>query len=142
MHIRPLGHRILVRPDAQQDETDSGLILPADRDHVATSGTVVECGPGGSLLRYRARQQGIRDCCEFVESMIHRFSAIAPLLMLRDEMAGLLGTTAPGRDLCVGDRVAFPDDVGHRTNIDGEEYIVLNEDDVAVVVAEESKAVA
>lgn len=142
MHIRPLGHRILVTPDPQPDETESGLILPTDRDHTATSGTVVALGPGGSLVRSRARQLAVKDALDVIHECEIEWNYPACLQIARENIARLLGTQDHRRELAIGDRVVFPDDVGHRTMIDGEEYLVLNEDDVAVVVAEERERAA
>jgi co-chaperonin GroES (HSP10) len=138
--LRPLGHRILVQPDAQPDTTASGLIIPQDSDHVPVSGTVVALGPGGSQVRYKARQRALQDCCEIIESAIRQWTAIAPLTLVRDEIAGLLGTSDPEREMAIGDRVAYAAEVGLKFTEDGAEYIVLNEDDVAVLVAEEVAA--
>lgn len=140
--LRPTGHRVLVKPDEAPDTSASGLILPQDRDHVPVSGTVVALGPGGLQVRYQARQRAIRDCCELVESQIRSFGAIAPLTMLRDEMAGMLGSSDPVREIGVGDRVVYPVDVGLTLTEDGTTYIILNEDDVAVLVTEEAEAAA
>jgi co-chaperonin GroES (HSP10) len=140
MGLQPIGHRILVKPDEQPDETASGLVLPQDRDHIPMSGTVVAIGPGGSAVRFRARQRAIRDCAEVIESVMRRWHAMAPLLLARDEIAGLLGSSDPEHEIAVGDRVAYPVEAGLLLTVDGESYIVLNEDDVAVLVREEEVA--
>lgn len=140
MTLHPIGHRILVQPDEQLDQTDSGLILIENRDHVATSGTVVALGPGGSLVKYQARQRALKDALDILRDCEIEWNYPASLQIARENVARLLGTAHPERDLAVGDRVVFPDDVGHRTVVDGTEYLVLNEDDVAVLVAEESEA--
>lgn len=142
MSLKPLGHRILVKPDEPPDTSASGLILPQDRDHIPVSGTVVAVGPGGSQMRFRARQRAIVDCCEILESTIRSFGNIAPLMLARDEMAGMLGTADPHREMAVGDRVAYAPEVGLTLTEDGQDYIVLNEDDVAVLVAEDVETAA
>ena len=140
MSLRPIGHRILVKPDVQPDESAAGLILPQDRDHIPTSGTVVEVGPGGNQMRYRSRQRAIKDCLEVLESTERMFSSTASLIIARENIAALLGTSEPEREIAVGDRVAYAAESGLRVTQDGEDYIVLNEDDVAVIVAEEAFA--
>lgn len=142
MSLRPTGHRILVKPDAPPELTTSGLILPQDRDHVPVSGTVVALGPGGSQIRHRTRQRAFRDCLELVESTLRSFGNIAPLTILRDEMSGLIGTSCPEREIAIGDRVAYPVESGLALTEDGVDYIILNEDDVAVIVTEEAAAAA
>jgi co-chaperonin GroES (HSP10) len=139
--LKPVGHRIAVIPDTQPDTTASGLILPEDRDHVPVSGTVVALGPGGSQIRYRARQRAIRDCCEILESTMRTFGNLACLTLARDEMAGMLASTDPEREMHIGDRVAFAAEAGLTVTMDGQPYIVLCEDDVAVL-AQELESVA
>lgn len=136
MSLRPTGHRILVLPDTPPEVTATGLVLPQDRDHVPVSGTIVALGPGGSAIRFKARQRAIKDCCEILESAVQQFGAISPLLVVRDEIAGMLGSSAPDREVAVGDRVAFAAEVGLKVEADGQAYILLNEDDVAVVATE------
>lgn len=138
--MRPVGHRILVKPDPQPDTTDSGIVLPQDHDHVPVSGTVCAMGPGGSQVRYQARQRALRDCCEIIESSIRTFGPLSALMLARDEMAGLIGTSDPVHELHVWDRVVFPAEVGLTVTEDGETYVILNEDDVAAVAAAEETA--
>lgn len=139
MSLRPTGHHILVKPDAQPD-TSGVIILPQDHDHIPMSGTVVALGPGGSLVRYQARQRAIKDCIEVVESAVRMFTPTAALRVVLEEVAGLIGTSAPEREMQVGDRVAFAAESGLSFSEDGESYIILNEDDVVVVVGEEVAA--
>jgi co-chaperonin GroES (HSP10) len=140
MSLIPLGHRILVKPDTPPDQSGSGLILPQDRDHIPNSGTVVAVGPGGNQMRYRTRQRAIGDCVEVVESAERMWGHLAALQIVRENISALLGTSEPEREVHVGDRVAFGSASGVTYTEDGEEYIVLNEDDVAVLVAEEAAA--
>lgn len=139
--MTPTGHRILVKPDPPPATSASDLIiLPQDADHVPVSGTVVSLGPGGCLVRYQARQRAIRDCAEIVESTLTQFGNLAALLVVRDEIAGMIGTSDPVRELHVGDRVVFPAECGLAVNEDGADYIILNEDDVAAVESMEAAA--
>src|SRR3990167_1966750 len=134
--MRPLGHRILVRPDDQPTETEGGIVLLENREYVSVSGMVIEVGTGGPQLRYQARQRAITDCAEIVEFALSTWGHIAALALVRDEIAGLIGTVEPTREVHVGDRVVFPAEGGYRGREDGVEYMILNEDDVAVVVTE------
>lgn len=138
--LRPLGHRILVKPDAQPDASAAGLILPQDRDHIPVSGTVVELGPGGNQMRYRSRQRAITDCIEIMESAERTWGHIAVLQVVREEISALLGTSEPEREIQVGDRVAYGAESGLKLTQDGEDFIILNEDDVCVLVQEEAFA--
>ena len=134
--LRPLHHRILVIPDEQPTETETGLILPDDHDHVPVSGTVAAVGPSGSRLRFEARQRAIRDCCETIDRVAQTFQQPAALQVAREEVASLLGTWDLEHDICEGARVVFPVEAGHEMTQDGVRYILLNEDDVAVIADE------
>lgn len=140
MSIRPLGHRVLIAPDEPETTTASGLALPQDRDHIPTSGVVVAKGPGGVLMRFKSRQRALTDAVGVIESAIRQWGAIAPLALVRDEVAGLLGTPDIESEIAVGDRVAFASESALRIVEDGVAYLVLNEVDVVVLVHEEVAA--
>jgi len=123
-----LGHRVLIKPDVQPDRTDSGLILTEDREFVATSGTVVQVGPGGSKLKYDARQRAIRACLERIHSVAYA------------SVSELLGTHDPESDVKVGDRVAFDGDTGLAIDVDNESFLILNQDDVVIIIEEAEAA--
>ena len=44
--IRPLGNRVLVRPDAEQDTSPGGIVLPDSAQEKPQKGTVVAVGEG------------------------------------------------------------------------------------------------
>ncbi len=44
--IQPLGDRVLVRPDAAEEKTASGIIIPDTAKEKPQRGTVVSAGPG------------------------------------------------------------------------------------------------
>lgn len=138
--LRPTGHRVLVKPDPPPETTTTGLVLPQDHDHVPVSGVVYALGPGGSLVRYQARQRALTDCAEIVESALRTFGPLSALQIARDEIAGMLGTSDPVRELHVWDRVVFPAEAGLVLQEDGETFILINEDDVVAVAAAESEA--
>jgi co-chaperonin GroES (HSP10) len=126
--LKPLGHRILVQPDAPAEETDSGLVLPQDRDHIPMSGTVVAVG-NGPARDAKIRAAAIKRCLTMVEDV--------------DEVAALRAYLAQAErfdSLNVGDRVAYPVECGSVLTEDGISYIVLNEDDVVVLVTEQEAA--
>jgi co-chaperonin GroES (HSP10) len=126
--LKPLGHRILVQPDAPAESTDSGLVLPQDRDHIPMSGTVVAVG-NGPARDAKIRAAAIKRCISMVEDV--------------DEVAALRAYLAQAErldSLNVGDRVAYPVECGSVLTEDGISYIVLNEDDVVVLVTEQEAA--
>src|SRR5512138_3614587 len=127
--VRVLGHRVLIKPDAQETETESGLVLPDDRDHVAVSGTVVAIGEDGSEQGYRAYQQGVRDSLAVVQSMEQAWNFPAVLQVTREEVARML-RRHPDYDIGVGDRALFPPEAGQDVTIGGEAYVLMAIDDV------------
>lgn len=136
MTLTPLGFRIFVKPDPVRLETASGFLLPETSQQPYLSGTVIATGPGGSQMRHHARNRALRDACEVLESTIRTFGPISPLLVARDKITALVGTSDPERDVHVGDRVYFDPFVGRvfRTGEDAETDIVeLTEDEISAV---------
>ena len=134
--LQPLGHRVLVKPDAQPDESAGGLVLPEDRDHVPVSGQIVALGPGGSLVRFKARQRGLQAACEAISGLSKTYSESDHIAVSGAALAAvevLKNTPDPERDLKVGDYVVFPAEVGHIVEHDGEQFILVNEDDVVAL---------
>ena len=140
MSLHPLGHRILVKPDPQPEQTDSGLVLPQDHDHIAYTGTVVELGPGGSTIRHKARQRALDACLAKIEILDKAYGPIFVFGILRKELEALKGTPDTERDVAVGDRVAFPAEAGMDVTVDGEAYVIVSEDDVVAIDREEAVA--
>lgn len=137
--VRVLGHRVLIKPDTPETETESGLVLPEDRDHVATSGTVVAIGEDGSEQGYRAYQQGVRDCLAVIQCQESEWNFPASLQVTREEVAKML-RRHPDYDIGVGDRALFPADAGQDVTIAGESYILMPIDDVLATVSASERA--
>jgi co-chaperonin GroES (HSP10) len=126
--MKVLGHRVLIRPDEQND-THGALILPTDREFVATSGTVVQVGNGGSAFAYHVRQRAIRDCLAVLSCGYE-----APLI------EELLGTADPAPELKPGDRVAFDADSGLRITVGGDAFLIIDHDALVIIVDEAEEA--
>ncbi len=47
MGYRPLGDRLLVKPNPSKETTKSGIVLPDSAQEKPQEGTVVSTGPGG-----------------------------------------------------------------------------------------------
>ena len=45
-NVRPLGDRVLIRPDEQEEVTKSGLVLPDTAKEKPQQGTVIAVGAG------------------------------------------------------------------------------------------------
>lgn len=141
--MKVLGHRVLIRPDAQQDETASGLALPTDRDWVATSGEVLQIGEGGPEWRFHARQKVLGDISALLSAELDlraRTGFEAGLRRAIELVISKLGTADPVSDLRIGDRVAFDAGSGVKVTVDNEPYLILTQDDVVVIVSESEAA--
>nr|WP_279308432.1 co-chaperone GroES [Rhodocaloribacter litoris] len=46
MHIKPLGDRVVVKPEPAEEKTSSGLYIPDTAKEKPQRGTVVAVGPG------------------------------------------------------------------------------------------------
>lgn len=136
-----LGHRVLITPDPQP-EAESGIVLPQDREWVATSGTVVQVGPGGSKMRYDARQRALKAALESIEREHYSTNEWfhGGIRAACERVRALLGTYDPPCDVQVGDRVAFNGDHGLAMTVDGEPFLILNQDDVVIIVEEAEEA--
>jgi co-chaperonin GroES (HSP10) len=129
--IRPTGHRILIQPDEQPEQTGA-ILLPQQREFVATSGTVVAIGPRGSRVRWEARQRALREAADLIHSEAF------PVLL--NSVLRLIGTPDPEHEIKVGDRVAFDYESGLRLTENGVEFLIMDEDDVVVIVEESESA--
>lgn len=138
-HLRPLGHRLLITPDPPVTATTSGLVLPEDRDHLPVSGTVAAVGDGPKRDQ-RIRLASITRCISIVEELaemgVHGTDTLAELRRYRNAVERFDGCIA------VGDRVVYPVEVGLRVTEDGTGYILLNEDDVAIVADDAGEVAA
>jgi co-chaperonin GroES (HSP10) len=136
-----LGHRVLITPD-EQPQASGGIELPQDREWVATSGTVVQVGPGGSKLKYDARQRALKAAIEAIQRPHQSTNEWfhGGIRQAVERVRTLLGTFDPPQDVQVGDRVAFDGDHGVKLTVDGEDFVILNQDDVVIIVQEAEEA--
>lgn len=132
MTLRPIGFRVFVQPDPVATDI-GGILIPDASYQPKMSGTVIAVGPGGSQMRHAARTRGLKDACEVVESTIRQLGPLTALTMLRDEIAGLIGTADPEREVHIGDRVYFDAFVGRTIRIGDNEIVELTEDDISAV---------
>lgn len=93
--VRPLGARVLVKPEEEEEKTSGGIVLPDTAKKRPQVGTVVAVGPGRLL-----------DNGQY-----------APL------------------SVKVGDKVVYSRYGGNEIKIDGEEYILLEEDSLYAIKA-------
>lgn len=57
--IRPLGNRVLVERDKEDEKTDGGIIIPEVARKAKTWGVVVATGPGKVLESGRRQEPGV-----------------------------------------------------------------------------------
>jgi co-chaperonin GroES (HSP10) len=136
-----LGHRVLIQPD-EQPTAQGGVELPQDREWVATSGTVLQVGPGGSKLCYDARQRALKAAIEAIQRPHQSTNEWfhGGIKRAVERVTALLGTYDPPTDVHVGDRVAFDGDHGVKLTMNGQPFLILNHDDVIVIVTEAEEA--
>lgn len=130
---RPLGRRVLVKPDPADTETAGGLVIPDKaQDHTAMSGVVVALGPECAGPSYRIKT----DVLVHVDHAIERaFSRAAHDDAKEDVLAEIRALLAEyynqhAEGLQVGMGVAFPYTVGTLFDVEGEPMLLLNEADI------------
>ena len=138
--LRPLGNRLLVKPDVSESETSGGLLIPeVSRDQPEMSGTVIAKGRGSASAN-RIRQATIARCIE----ILHETARVVPATHLRVDLEDALARYASElvdlSEVVEGDRVCFPYTVGQKLAVDGQTFLILNEDDVIAVVQGEDVA--
>ena len=92
--LRPVGDRVVVRPEAREEVTRSGIVIPDTAKEKPQEGTVIAVGNG------RLLDNGDRS----------------PI------------------DVHEGDRVLFAKYGGTEFKLDGEEYLVLKENDILAII--------
>ena len=128
----PHGFTVLVEPDRPPDATDSGILLPEDRDHVATSGAVVAVGRGSKRL-WDERQAAYQRAADIV----YEYDPWGCAERIRE----VAMTPAPCPSVEVGQRVVFAAEAGLLVQDNGKPYILLSEDEIAIVIEESELAV-
>ena len=140
MKLRPLGDRILIKPERPSDQTESGLWLS---EHVKPeeAGTVVAVGSCAHPLKHEAEEVakelleriGSPDTKTELSEADARWIAELP-----DVRAAKLLRQATSREpsVKVGDYVIFSWTAGQRITIDDsdEVYLMMRESDVLAVV--------
>lgn len=116
---QPLDDRILILPD-KQDDTIHGFAVADDKKPKKLTGTVVAVGTGVPLMNVKLE----------VSTMA------SPAVLV--ELDRIITMLKQGRPMKVkkGDRVIYGQFAGTRLPIDGEEYLMLRESDVFMIVNE------
>lgn len=126
MNLRPIGDRILIKPERQADVTDSGIIL-AEQPKPEQAGTVVAVGLCPHPLKHDA------------ETMAVRLETLAPYVTVGSEpiheAVDLLRQATHREPLVkVGDYVVFSWIAGQELTVEDERYLLMREADILCVV--------
>jgi len=114
--LRPLGDRVLVKPEANPEQTDSGLWLSEHRKP-EEAGTVVAVG-----LPVHPRKQEAEDAAFVIAGLAPGVAKLLQALVAREPLVH------------VGDYVLFSWAAGHEVLIEDERYLLLREADILAVV--------
>lgn len=145
--LRPLGHKIVVKPDVEPTQTASGLYIPETSQHAPPmSGTVLRLGNGPAHDR-QIRARAITRCLSILnDASIEAATPREALRIAQDEIARYLRDTSELSHVCaVGDRVIFPMDAGHEVVLDEDvegAVVILSEDSVLAIVDAETQEAA
>ena len=125
MNLRPIGNRILVKPEANDDTTESGLVLVEHRKP-ETMGTVIAVGPCAHPLKSEAH-----DLADRIES-----TGLMDFDKVVDAVAMLRDVTRKEPSVKPGDFVLFSWRAGREVQIDdtGDRYLIMNESDIDAVL--------
>jgi len=124
MTITPVGRRVLVSPEAEPDQTASGLHL-VHHAKPEVAGVVVAVGrPSEDAADLVAVLERVRDLSVF-DSLANEIDEA--LLVHRPRPLAV----------AVGDRVVFSWAVGQELRVGGERYLIIHEDDLLAVMEED-----
>jgi len=123
--LRPLGNRILIRPELAQDRTESGLWIQENKKPDQT-GTVVAIG----TLTHPRKQEAE----DVAYGMFHERQTSDCTCDICKGRRLLLELVAREPIVKVGDFVLFSWQSGQELVVDGERYLLLPEDDLLAVL--------
>lgn len=138
--LHPLGNRILVKPDPQPLQSDGGLVLLENQRYTPMSGEVVAVARGPATA-HRIRAATIRKCLEIVDQTAERVPASALQVQLHRELGAFLMEQCQIPSVLEGDHVCFSYTAGHDVTVNGEDYILIKEDDLEAVWQPEAATV-
>jgi len=130
--LRPLGHKVLVKPAVPDETTESGLILVQDRRDPEMSGEIVAVG-NGPAAAHKVRTATIAKCLALIDEVADQVPAAALRKAAHDALAAYLMSQVQVSDVSVGDHVVFPYTAGQKLDVDGSTYLLMAEDDLSAV---------
>jgi co-chaperonin GroES (HSP10) len=142
MSLRPLGNRLIVKPEADATISAGGIHIPQTAGKKpAMTGTVISVGRGPSTA-HRVRQYTLAQVMDKLAEVAERVPSAALRTELEDEIARMAHEDVTFSEVKEGDYVCFPFTSGQNLNIDGESFIVMQEDDLEAVWTPEAEEVA
>ncbi len=135
MTLRPLGDRVLIRPDAAPTQTDSGLHL-VEHWPDEVSGTVIAVGTpkhpkADEALRLAS---GLDLYADLIKADVWKKVLTSAARLLQQ-------LTARVPIVSVGDRVLFSRIAGQDVQIDDTRYVLMREADLLAVLDAEERAI-
>ena len=135
--IRPIGHRVVVIPDAPATETESGIFIPEQYQDTPPMSGIVQTLGDGPVRDQRIRTRTIAHCLSILDDAQREAATSCEALTLaREEMGRYLVAQADATHVChVGQRVIFPMEAGHEIIVgeSADPMVVLSEDAILAV---------
>jgi len=122
--LRPIGNRILVKPEANDETTESGLILVEHRKP-EVMGTVVAVGSCTHPWKAQAEELAtwLEGACQTFDDRIGESASLLRILAGREPLVK------------AGDLVLFSWTAGREVTLnDDERYLMMTEDDILAVI--------
>ena len=140
MSLRPTGSRVILKPEPPATESAGGIVFPETAGKPpAMSGTVISVGRGPATA-HRVRQYTLARVMETIEEIADNVPAAALRSELSDAIARMASDDVTFSEIKEGDYVAFAYTSGAQLVMDGQEYIVLDEQDIQAVWAPQESA--
>lgn len=142
MSLKPLGHRLIIKPEPARTESAGGIIIPQTADKKpAMTGTVTSVGRGPATA-HRVRQYTLAQVIDKLQEVAERVPSAALKSEFEDEIARMSVEDVTFSEVKEGDYVCFPFTAGQNMHVDGEDFIVLQEDDLECVWSADVEEVA
>jgi len=95
MSLKPIGDRVLVRPDVPDDVSEAGLVIVRTYEEAEVSGTIAAIGPGG---RCPACRGGLRSDLEVGDRVVFAaesgtdvaYDSVTYLMLSEDQILGIV----------------------------------------------------
>lgn len=139
MSLKPLGSRLIIRPESAATESAGGIVFPETYGAPpAMTGTVVSVGRGPATA-HRVRGETIAHCMGLVEETARQVPSTALASAVMDALASYAMEQVAFSEVQEGQYVCFAYTAGHAMQVDGESLIVIDEGDLQAVWTPETQ---